>query len=887
MPPVAKVTRIFRGLVESISGIVHRNAWNARMNDEMQFHIDQLIRHNLQRGLSSDDARRTALIAFGGRQRHAESARDEFRSRAVDELARDVRYAVRSLGRAPAFTAAVVLCLAIGIGATSAIVTVVERVVLRPLPYGPGGQLVMLWSRPTSAPDERDVVSYLDYLDWVHGTPAIERAAAFNVWSPALTGTGDPEVLHGSSVNADFFRVLGVAPILGRTFRADEDVHDGARVVVIGHGLWQQRFGGDRHIIGRKITLSGYPYDVIGVMPAAFRSPEPFVREDAEVWRPLSLAGSPFSRDTHYLRVIARLRPGVSVGIAQRDLDVVAARLARAYPITDSAKTVAVTPMEEQVVGAVGPVLFATLAGAACLLLIVCGNVATLVVARHENRAGEIAVRIAMGAGRARLARMLFMESALLSVVGGTMGLLLASGALAILRHAAPADLPRVNEIVLDVPVVMVTIVITFMCSVLFGVFPSRRATRVDLSSALHAVGRRATARGRMRSTIIVAQFALSLLLLSAAGLLVRTLMRLNTTPLGFSADHLLTMQVALPGTRYGSDTTVRAFYRTVTGRLDAIPGVVRTGITSSLPLSGLNDIEALVPVTAGAVGDARAWSSVHYRGVTPDYRSAMGIRLIAGRDFTEADTEGAPPVVILNRAAAEKFYPRRSPLGAEFVTDTGIGGRAHVVGVVEDIRFAGPIQPTAPEMFVPEAQFAWGEFSIVVRTAAAPGNVTSAVRDVVRTIDPDLPLRAVQPMTALVAGFAARQRFYAILLSSFAAMALILSAIGVYGLVSYLVAARRREIGLRIALGAQPGTALRRFVLGIAKLTALGLVIGVLGSMLALRAIASLLYGVQPFDAATMAVAIAVLMATALGAAFVPAFRATRISPAIAMRDE
>ncbi|HEX5439003.1 MAG TPA: ABC transporter permease [Gemmatimonadaceae bacterium] len=888
------LTRI-QSALSRLSGFARRSRMEQRLAEEMQYHIDMQTERNVCAGMPPEEARRSALVAFGGRERFREDARDEYRSRRLEDLVGDVRYALRGLRRAPTFTAAVVLSLALGIGAISAIFTVVERVVLRPLPYGhDGGALVMLWSRPEKEPSARDVISYPDFVDWVHQSRTIQWAAAFNGWGPALIGHGDPQYLRGASVTADFFRALGTPPLLGRTFRADEDVPGAPRVVVIGYPLWQRLFAGDPRVLGRTLTLSGNPYTVIGVMPPGFRDPQSFHRNTSEIWRPLASSGLPRTRLSHYLRAVARLRPGVSIDAAERDLGVVATRLARAYPVNDSAKTIAVVPMQEQVVGQVRPALFAALAGAACLLLIVCGNVATLVVARYGSRSGEMAVRSAMGAGRSRLARMLFIESAVLALIGGALGVGLAAGGLDLLRHFAPPGLPRVNEIALDSRVLAVTLGLTLFACILFGLLPALRASRANLAAMLHTAARRTTARSRLRSVIIVAQFALSLLLLSATGLLTVTLVRLNAIPLGFSDSHLLTVRLSLFATaRELNDSIAGYFFRVVPQRLEAIPGVEAAGLTSSLPLSGVDDMVFRIPVAASAVGNERDWSSAHVRMVTPDYRRAIGARLIAGRDFTDADSLGRQPVAILNRTAAAEFFPHRNPIGAELLVgrdlmrDTTSAGRVRVVGVVDDVRFAGPATPPAPELFFPDAQTGFGDVAILVRTTGTPGRIIPAVRDIVRSFDPTIPLGDVQPMSELVAGFTARQRFYAYLFAIFGLTALALSAVGVYGVVAYLVNSQRHEIGVRMALGAQPRHILIRFVMRVAVLVVVGATIGIFAAMEASRAIASLLYGVQPGNVPTLAAAAALLAAVALGAALVPALRATRIDPVEAFRSE
>lgn len=876
-----------RAALGRILGLTQRAAMDRRLEEELAFHVDMEARRLIALGLAPEEARRRAAIALGGRQVHIEAARDAYRSRVLDDLGRDIRHGARALRRAPAFSLAVIGSLAVGIGAMSAAFTVTERVILRPLPYGAGGKLVMLWSQNRRT-RQRDVISYPDFLDWTGASRSVARAAAFNVWLPALTEPGAPsEGLAGATVGTDFFRVLGVAPALGRDFRPDENQFAPGPVVILAHSLWKRRFHADPGIIGRAITLSSGSFTVVGVMPEEFRHPELLLHKQVEIWRPYAFDATATARQNHFLRGVARLAPGVSTAQVQHEMDAIAARLRLEYPADDGGKDVAVVAIEDQIVGPTRPVLWAALGAAVCLLLIVCGNVATLVLARHAGRAPELAVRRALGAGRARVARMLFVESALLGVVGGAVGIGLAWVATSLLRAAAPRDLPRVDEIVVDGWVVVVTVMVTLAAAILFGLVPALRASRRPPGDLLPRATGRLTTHHRLRSAVIVAELALSLALVATAGLLGRTLLRLGAVRLGFRTDHLLTMQVSLPGRRYGADSTRTRLYAQLTHGLEQLPGVESAGITSSLPLSGLNDISFMIPVTPNAVRDRARWRDAGFRFVSPGYRGTIGLRLVAGRDFEPGDSAGSAGVVLLSARAALAFFPGENPVGRTLVVDPDSVQGVRVAGVVDDARDGGPMTDPIPTFYVPLAQGSWGNAAVVVRTTDAPMGHERDVRSVLASLDPSIVATDLQPLSTLESALTARQRFYGLLFAAFAAVAVLLSALGIYGVVAYVVTQQRREIGLRIALGADPWRVLGPLLGRVATLTALGIACGLLGAAAVTRVLSGLLYGVRADDPATFGIAVSVLALVALAAGVPPALRAARTPPAAALRVE
>lgn len=864
-------------------GFVGMNREEREMRDEMRFHLEMAARKHRAAGMQDDEARRAAALEFGGLGRWSEAARDEVRSRVIDDVIRDIRHAGRALRRAPAFAIAAVLSLAIGIGATSTIWTVVERVVLRPLPYGSRGQLVMLWTNYRSKPDDQGVSSFADYRDWTNDNPDVEAAAVFNIWAPVLTEGDRPEPLIGSRVSARFFDVLGVPPLLGRGFRTDEDVPNGPRVVVIAHSLWERRFHSDSAIVGKTIDMNALKYTVVGVMPPSFRDPEPLWKNGAEVWRPLGVDAAKEQRNWHYLRVIARLRPGVTLDRANRDLGVISARLALAYPVSNENRGAIAVPMQEQVVGEARPVLFAALGGAICLLLIVCGNVASLVLARHATRSGEIAVRTALGAARGRIVRMLAVEAGAIGALGAVLGLALAVVATGVLRGAAPPDLPRVNEIHVDLTVVAATMLVAVGATLLFGLAPSIRAARVDLASALQHAGNRAADTGRARRAIVVGELAFSVVLLVSAAMLAKSALALDSVPLGLVPDDLLMLRVNLPGIRYPSDSARRTFFATLDGRLRTAPGILAFATTSYVPLTGLNDTEILV----GGAAERPSANGVgaRLRSVSPGFFELLHIP-VTGREFASADTHDSPHVAVINRAAADRFYPGENPIGRRLLIGTGADTNSvRIVGVEANVRFSGPASSPAPEIFQPNTQGSWDPDAIIVRGRDGAAGALTSAREAVRSVDPVVALSDVAMIRDIARGFSERQRSYATVFGLFAVSALFLSAIGVYGVVSYSVAQRRREIGIRLALGATAGDVARRVIGQAASLVLLGSVIGVSLGAVFQRFLRALFFQVAQTDPAVLAGSAALLAVIGLAASTIPGVRAGRSSPATTLR--
>jgi predicted permease len=856
---------------------------DADAREEMRFHVDMQAEQLRRSGLSAEEARRRAELAFGGVTAWAELAREEYRWRPVDELAADVRYATRALLHVPSFTTAVVVSLAIGIGATSTAYTVIDRVVFRPLPYHDSGRIVGLWTNYHDRPTARGASSLPDFADWVSNNPDIEAAAAFNVWSPLLGGD-IPRPLDGLAVSRDYFRVLGTQPILGRTFSADEAASPAPRVVVVSYEFWQQELRGDPRAVGRTITLTGIVHTVIGVLPPGLRDPSRWSAAPTAVWRPLVVPPGARQRGTHFLRVLARLRPGVGIEQARRNLSAIATRLATEFPHSNGNRGVYVLSLRDQVVGASRMTLLAALGASFCVLLIACVNVATLVHARHAMRAGELALRKAIGAEPGRVARLLATESVLLGGAGAVLGIAIACAATSLLRHFAPADLPRADEIVPDARGLAVMLFIALGTVVLFGLRPAIAGARTDPGLLLQDASMRHTRDGRARSLMVALEIALALVLIAVTGLLTRTLLRINAQALGFDAEHLATFRVAAPVGLFELPGTFAAFTARLTEDLKHAPGVVGVATASEGLLSAGNT--TLISGAPGRLHDPGLDTRVNE--VTPGYFGVTGVRLIAGREFTVGDSAPGARVAILNRAAAALFYPGENPVGRPLLHFAGDPRPATIVGVAEDARLDGPLAPVQPELFEPTGQSSWGGSTVfILRTSGDPASLLPAVQRLVKAAAPSAAVADARALTEVAAGFTTRQRFYGAVFGAFAAIALVLASIGIYGLVAYSVVQRRREIAIRTALGATTSRVLGRFLRDGVATIGVGLVAGVLGTIAGSRAVQSLLFDVSPTDAISIGAGAAVLFLTGVVATLVPAVAAARAPVVDVLRSE
>ena len=805
----------------------------------------------------------------------------------METLWQDLRYGFRMLARNPGFTAVAVLTLALGIGANIAIFTVVNSVLLQPLPYKGSEQLVALFLSERDGDDRLNPTSPANFLVWKAESRTLEQMTAAHPWSPALTGRSHPDQLEGLKASASLFDLLGVEPLHGRTFLPEEGEPGGDHVVVLGHGLWQRRFGGDRDIIGQTLILDGKPYMVIGVMPQGFHFP-PFWATQAEMWVPLAFEPRDAMNQSRHLRTFARLRPGVTLADVRAEMTALQEQLKQVFPDANAGTAVNVDPLREPVVSSVRPALLVLLATVGVVLLIACANVANLLLARASVREKEIAIRAALGAARSRLVRQLMTESVLLALLGVGLGSLFAYAGVRALIALSPPDLPRLHEIGFQGAVFGFTLVVSALTVLLFGLAPSWLNSQTNLNQALQEGGRRTSGatRSRLRGTLIVAEVALSVVLLTGAALLVRSFLHLQQLDPGFRKQSLLTMTVPLAGSSHVSPEEQNLFFQEVRREVESLPGVMSAAFINHLPLGG--DIWSRRYVVEGQpVPPPEEIPTASFRVATPGYFETMGIQVVRGRAFGEQDRQDSLPVVIVNQKLAERAWPGGDPLGRRLRTGKNW---LTVVGVEGDVRQWDLTQEVRPEIYFPYAQNPaawWLQTSLVVHTGVPPESLVRAVQAKVWAIDPLMPVTNIRPMEQILAHDSGSQRFNAILLALFSLLAVVLAAVGIYGVISYSVSQRTHEIGIRMALGAQPRDIFRLVVGQGMVLTLIGVAVGLVGAFALTRFLSSLLFGVSTTDPATFAGVALLLAAVALLACYFPARRATRVDPLVALRYE
>lgn len=815
----------------------------------------------------------------------------------VEMIIQDIKHAWRSLRRKPSFTAVVVLTLAIGIGGTTAIFGAVNAVLLRPLPYPSPDQLVRVYKTTKTQPDRvGGSVSPPDFTDWRRDNQSFSELAAVNSDSLAITGSGAAEQIPAADVTGGFFDVMGVSAELGRTITTADDPVGSRDVVVISHGLWARRFGSNPAIIGQQITLDAVPYEIIGVMPAGFQYP---LR--SELWVPLRFTAKDLEtqRGAHYIDVVGRLRADGSIERARADMRGIAERLARDFPRTNRDSAAAVHPLREALVGNIRQSMFVLLGAVGLVLLIVCVNVASLVLIRAIGRGRELAVRVAIGAGRATLVRSLLVESLLLGMTGGLGGLVVAYWATNAIAAMDPSiGVPLLNQTRLDVTVVGFAFGVAIVAAVVFGTLPAWQAASIgDVVTRIREEGGSTTSdpkRQRLRSMLIVCETTLAVVLLVGAGLLGRSFQHLLKVDLGFSTEAIQTFGVSLPPMKYKEPTQRVEFIDNLVSRAMTIPNVESAGAVFGLPLSNFRFGISTSTRDGVALSDREQDRlTLQIRLVSPEYFKTMGIQVLRGRGFTSGDRLGAQTVAILNEAGAARVWPDVDPLGHSLEIGTGFGlgrGRAGgmVVGVIRDTRDFGPASPVAPTMFLPHAQWPDGSVSIVAKARNGdPASLVQPLRTLLQELDPEVPMSAVRSMDQIAATAVAQPRLYLVLIASFALTAVLLSAIGLYGVLAYAVGQRTREIGIRLALGAGRGEVLGMVMAQAGRLAIAGVGFGLAGAMLASRVLRAQLFEIAPTDTATYAAVAIALMIVALVASWIPARRAARIDPLTALRHD
>lgn len=834
--------------------------------------------------------------------------------RLEEEMFQDLRYGLRLLRQRPGFTLVAVLALALGIGANTAIFSVVNSVLLRPLPFASPDRLLMVWqtTRQGDYPQLSFALPNFEFLREQCRT--CESMGAYNSYTDTrfvLAGESQPEQVQYAIVSAGLFSTLGIKPILGRVFLPEEDQPGAERVAIISHALWRRRWAGDPHLIGKSVVLDGKSHTVVGIMPASFVFPR-FPR-DAELWVPLSgdpVPGRRYSPGTRYLNVVARLKPGATLTQTEAEMEAIARRIEEKDPQFNRGIGIAPAPMQRQFTAHLRRALFVLLGAVGFVLLIACSNIANLLLARASARQKEISIRLALGATRGRLVRQLLTESLLLALIGGALGLLLARWSIELfslipyntasyfIPYSVPADQIKISWQVLGF-----TFGLSLLAGMIFGLAPALHASNPAIYAARTGTGLSTGSgliRRRARGLLVTAEIALSLMLLAGAGLLIKSFLRLQQVDPGFEPERVLKADISLPPVKYSEREKIAAFHDQVLERLSAAPGVEAVGLISSLPLSGTNADTAFL-IEGMPVPEPRERPHTHFRTISTDYLRAMGVKLIEGRSFTDQDQAQSPRVALINETMARRFWPGQSALGKRIALDFEAykfyrdrppeldlaAGMREIVGIVHDVRHEGLEAGPQPEMYTPDRQVPEREMNLVIRASADPAMLAATLRSVVQAVDPDQPVVNVRPMSQLLADSVAKPRFNYLLLSAFAAIALILSATGVYGVMAYAVEQRRRELGIRLALGARRKDVLKLVVGQGMRWVLAGLALGLAGALALSRVLASLLFEVRTTDPSIFIGVVALLVTMALLASYLPARRATKVDPVIALKDE
>lgn len=874
-------------LIARLRGLLRREAVIEDIEDELRSHIEWETQTNIERGMKPEEARVLALRSFGNFGRIKELAYEIRGGGIMETIWQDLRFGLRMLAKSPGFTLVAVLTLALGIGANTAIFSVVNAVLLRPLPYPESEGLVRIWEDPGNI--AKNFVNPRNYADFRDQNQIFEQVAAISTQSTNLTGEGEPERVINARVASGFFSILRINPALGRTFLPQEDQTGNEHVAVLSHSLWQRRFGADPKAIGQTLMLNGESLTIIGVMPAGFSFPVGIDLWTPLVFTPEQMADS--SRGSHFLSVIGRLKPQRTVEQAQAEMDTIYHRLRQQHPESLAKWKVHVFSMYQDSVGGVKSSLF-TLLGAVCfVLLIACANVANLMLARATTRQREISIRTALGASRARLIRQLLTESVLLALVGGALGVLLGWGGIKLLVHLDPGTIPRLDEIDIDRSVLIFTSLLSLLSGVIFGLAPAWQSSKIDLNKALkEATGRGSIGGGQayLRQLFVVAEVALSLVLLVGAGLMIRSFIRLGQVELGFNPENVMAMRVALPRSRYADRPPQIAFYRQVVERVKALPGVQSAALVSDPPISGsvglwqngfgIEGRPALPPGQG---------NSAYLRWTTPDYFKTLGISLLKGRLLTEADNQDTPWVTVIDEAMARRYFPNEDPLGKRVVVYWSEQRPREIVGVVSHVRQTSLDYEAGPHMYIPYYQTPLNYATLLVKTPTDSTALAASIKSEVLAVDRQQPVYAVTTMKQIIAASIAERRFHLTLLGIFAGVALVLATVGIYGVMSYAVTQRTPEIGIRLALGAQASDVLKLVIGRGLLLTVIGVGIGLAAAFALTRLMSGLLFGVSPTDPMTFTGIALLLTLVSLLACYLPARRATKVDPMVALRYE
>ena len=872
----------------------HRKRMKEALDQDIRDFIERETQDNIGRGMSPEEARYAALRKFGNVTRVKEDTREVWSVMWLEQLLQDVRFAFRTLRKSPGFTIVVVLTLALGIGANTAIFSVVDAVLLRPLPFSNPNQLILVLGAPLEQPDALANLSYRDFVECRKQNHVFSKLAGNASHDLTLTGAGEPSIVNTASVTAEIFPLLNAKPLAGRTFVPEDGKEGAAPVAVLSENLWRSRFGSNPGLIGHSITLDYRSFSVVGIMPASFRYPVDAPPED--VWIPVAqdpLFGPLMSRPgVRLLRVIGRLKPGVSLTQAQAEMDALGARLAKEFAPQDSGFTIRVLPYQQVVVADAKSPLLILWGAVGLVLLIACANIANLLLSRASSRGREIAVRIALGAGRTRIVRQLLTESALLGLLGGVAGVIVAAWGVWVLRPFLPPDVTRINSVHVGGLVLEFALSLSLAAALASGLAPALLATPSNLGTNIkEGGGERTGQRGgqHVRSFLAIAEISLAMALLFAGGLLIRSFVLVTSVNPGFDPKNVIEAEVSLPQFQYSTPQQWTAFSNELLGRLHAQPGLRDSALAAPLPMDRQGEANFEFTIVGNPPLPPGKSTTADYATVSPDYFRVMRVPLLRGRFFSEQDSPSNPKVAIISETLARRYFPNQDPIGRQmrfgFPPNSNVS--REIVGVVGDVRDVALSRKPGPMMYVAFAQAPLYGGEVVVRSSLSPSSVAAGIRRAVHSIDKDLPVTDVESFPDALGASVAQERFRTLLLSSFSAIALILAAVGIFGVISYWASRRTHEIGIRMALGSTPGRILRLVLGESAKLVFAGLGVGLPAALVLARFLSSLLYGIRPSDPLTFIAVALILTGVALLACYIPARRATKVDPIIALRYE
>ena len=885
--------RIIRIMKRRAYSLLHRSSADAELQREIEIHVQQLTKDAIAVGVTESEARAMALREFGPIEQTKENCRDTRGVSWIQDFAMDLRYGVRMLRESPGFTAVAVLTLALGIGANTAIFSIVDAVLLRSFPYPDPNQLVVMFDVPLKQPDALSAISYRDFTEFRNRNRVFSEMAGNAFHDLTLTGAGDPFVVNVAGVTPEIFPLLNAKPLAGRTLLPEDGKQGAAAVAVLSESLWRSRFGSNPNLIGQSIALDMRSFTVVGILPASFRYPDGAPRQD--VW--ISVVQDPLfgpltsQPGVRLLGVIGRLKPGVSLAQAQAEMNRLGARFAKEFAAQDSGLGIRIEPYRQAVVGNVKPALLILLGAVGLVLLLACANIANLLLSQATSRGREIAVRIALGAARARIIRQLLTESALLGLLGGVAGVLLAAWGVWSLQPFLPPDVVQISSIHMGGPVLAFALLLSLAAALAFGLTPALLATPSNLQTNIKEGGERTGQRGgqRVRSFLAIAEISLAMVLLVAGGLLMRSFALVTSVNPGFDPKNVTKAEVSLPQFQYSTPQQWTAFSNELLARLHAQPGLQDSAVAAPVPMDRQGQATFEFSIVGNPPLPPGKSITADYATVSPDYFRVMRIPLVQGRFFSEQDTPSNPKAAIISETLAKRYFPNENPIGRHmrFGFPPNSNVVREIVGVVGDVRAVTLSKKPAPMMYVPFAQAPLYGGEVVVRSSLSASSVAAGIRQAVHSIDKDLPVTDVESFPDALGHSISQERFRTLLLGLFSALALVLAAVGIFGVISYSVSQRRHEIGIRMALGAERGDVLRLILGQGAKLALLGLGAGAVFAVLLTRLMASLLYGVSATDPLTFGAVAIILLGVAVAACYIPARRAMRVDPMVALRHQ